>query len=206
MISEASTDDIAAHDSSGIRATLVREGGLESRKWQLSVTTISQLASHHGQLFKLASANHIIKRGSNEETAYQSAHMNLSPTDRRSLELFVNGPIPGVGVTFLTQWLTKKGSFNQLFTSTIGPKFMWSLSSTFEDKTIRQIVFDAVGRRSGRSVLAHFYPNGSAKAEVERRKLDVGSSDSDEAALEGASRLVAQELIKHYRNNPANYQ
>lgn len=206
-ISEESNIDPNAADASGIRATLVREGGRESRKWQLSLTTISQLSSDHGLLFGLASANHIIKRGSKEETAYQAKTMGLSATDLRALELFVNGPKKGVGVTFLSQWITKAGTFNQLFTSSIGPKFLWSLSSVYEDKAIRQIVYEALGRQNGRAALAKMFPGGSAKEEVERRKLEVaqGIGKSSEDALAGASRLVAQAVIEAYRRNPADY-
>ncbi len=206
MVAELSAKDEADHDIQGLRATLVREGGLESRKWQLSVTTISQLASHHGKLFSMASANHILKQGGVEETALQRKIMGLSPTDTLALQTFVNGPKKGIGVTFLSQWTTKNGKFNQLFTSTVGPKLLWSLSTTYEDKTIRKILFDALGRAAGRAVLAKNYPGGSAKEEVERRKRMIKSDSIADDALEGACRELANELIARYRNNPSDYQ
>lgn len=191
--------------TSGIRATLEREGGRESRKWQLSLTTISQMSQDHGLLFNLASANHIIKRGSSEDTKFQAKHLGMSGADVQALNLFVNGPQKGIGVTFLSQWTTKAGKFNQLFTSTVGPKLLWSLSSGFEDKTIRSIVFKALGRQEGRTALAKMFPGGSAKQEVERRKLEVDTTNESDA-LAGASRLVAEEIIKYYRANRSAFQ
>ena len=204
QIQELTTKDAADHDTQGIRQTLVREGGRESRKWGLSLLTISQLSADHGQLFQLASGNHIIKRGSNDETKFQKEALKLSSTDMAAMQHFVNGPTKD-GVTFLTQWTTKKGKFNQIFTSTVGPKTLWSLSSTFEDKTIRKIVFDNIGRNAGRTVLARSFPKGSAKEEVDRRKRTVKADVMDDA-VEGACREVANELIAQYRANPFNFQ
>lgn len=204
MIQELSTKDAADHDSTGIRATLVREGGRESRKWGLSLLTISQLTADHGQLFSLASGNHILKRGSSDETEFQRKNLNLSATDEQAMKLFVNGPTKA-GVTFLSQWTTKKGKFSQLFTSTVGPMIMWSFSSTFEDKNIRRMVFDDLGRDIGRVVLAKHYPGGSAKDEVDRRKRSIKNVDEQDLVM-GACAEVAQELIKQYRANPSNYK
>lgn len=204
MIKELSAKDSADHDTTGLRATLIREGGRESRKWGLSLLTISQLSADHGQLHSLASCNHILKRGSAEETAYQQKHLNLSATDVEALRMFVNGPTKA-GVTFLSQWTTKAGKYSQLFTSTMGPKTLWSLSSTFEDKTIRKIVFDAIGRDAGRAVLSRHYPGGSAASEVERRKL-TAKKTSNEDIDESVCMEVAQELVTQYKTNPMNYK
>lgn len=205
MIKELSEKDAEDHDTTGIRATLVREGGRESRKWGMSLLTISQLTHDHGKLFSLASGNFIMKGGaSTTEANYQKETMAMSSTDATAMKLFVNGPTKG-GATFFARWTTKAGSFNQLFTSTIGPKTLWSLSSTHEDKTVRQIVFQHLGRKNGRAVLARHYPGGTAKDEVERRKLLTSASSQDDDATTGACMLVAQELITAYRTNPHNY-
>lgn len=203
MIRELSASNSADHDTQGIRATLVREGGRESRKWGLSMLTISQLTADHGQLFSLASGNHILKRGSSDETAYQAETLGLSKSARTALSQFVNGPTKE-GVTFLSQWSTKQGKFNQLFTSTVGPKTLWSLSSTFEDKEIRKLVFRGIGRTAGRSVLARHYPGGTAKDEVERRKTMLKATDFENLD-DGACKMVADELIALYRQNPNHY-
>lgn len=206
MIRELSAKDAADHDTQGLRATLKREAALESRKWALSVTTISQLASHHGGLFLMASANHILKPGPVDDAALQRKTMEWSHTDSIAMQTMLNGPTKG-GVTFLSQWTTRRGKFNQLFTSTLGPKLLWSLSTTFEDKTIRKIIFEALGRANGRSVLAKHYPSGSAKDEVMRRKLAVKSETmADEDAVEGACREIANELISLFRKNPTDYK
>jgi intracellular multiplication protein IcmB len=190
------------HDSQGLRATLIREGGRESRKWALSICTISQEARDHGRLFQMASISHILKRGGTDETAYQTSALSLSRTDNVAMYHFVNGPRKGEGVTFLSRWITKDGPFNQLFTSTIGPKMLWSLSTTFEDKTIRKLVFDALGRSAGRAALAKYYPGGTAKDEVERRKRSKSEDLNDSAAVVGACQEIANELISNFRANP----
>ena len=155
----------------------------------------------------MASANHILKQGSIDETEYQRQVLGMSNTDKFALQALVTGPKKGIGVTFLSQWTTKNGRFNQLFTSSVGPKLLWALSTTFEDKTIRKIVYDALGRPAGRAVLAKNYPGGTAKDEVERRKRTLKSSNlADDAAMEGACMEIANELISRYRNNPGDFQ
>lgn len=198
-------DDPKVHDSQGVRATLVREGGRESRKWGLSLTTISQESADHGQLLSLASANHVLKRGSAEETKFQAQALGLRQSDLHALQV-VNGPRRGEGVTFMSQWITTDGRFTQLFNSLIGPKTLWSLSSTFEDKEVRRMVFEALGRSAGRSVLAKHYPSGSARDEVERRKKDTSDAGSGEDVAAAACMAVANEMIAQYRSNPMNYQ
>lgn len=199
-----SADNLGVQDTSGIRATLVREGGRESRKWQLSLTTISQLMTDHGLLLQLASANHIIKRGSQGDINFQKAALNLSPTDITAMQHFVNGPEKGVGVTILSQWVTKKGPFNQLFTSTIAPKMLWALSSVFEDKAVRNILSERFGRDQALQILARRYPGGTVKDEVQRLKLRDNNL-SDEDLSMGASRKLAEEIAKLYEANPMRF-
>ena len=198
MISRSAT--IEQHDQTGIRATLVREGGRESRKWNLSVTTISQVTTDHGKLFSLGSMNHIIRKGDEDDAKYQIEHMALSETDQDVLDRFVTGPKKGVGVSFLTRFNTVNGNYNQLLTSTVGPKTLWSLTTTFEDKVVRGIVYEHLGTTNGRNALATRFPGGSARDEVTRRKQHIRGDDDDNVTA-GAARQVAEELIKSYRDN-----
>lgn len=204
QIVQLSKKDSADHDTTGIRQTLVREGGRESRKWGLSLLTISQVTSDHGALFSLASANHIMRIGSPEETETQRDALNLSDADISAMSSFSNGP-SRAGVTFLSQWVTKEGRFNQMFTSSMGPTTLWSLCTTFEDKNVRKIVFDQLGRTAGRAVLAYHYPGGSAVAEVTRRKQSVKTDDNTDIKA-AACNEVAFDLVRAYKTHPSNYK
>ena len=192
-------------DQFGLRATLLREGGREARKWSLSTTTISQKPEDHGRMFSMATANHILKQGSSDDMKYMRERLEFSDTEMLALKSFVTGPGKD-GVTFLTQW-TVNGSdkFSQLFTSSIGPKTLWSLSTTFEDKQIRGMVFEGLGRTSGRAVLAQHFPGGTAKSEVALRKRAYATSLTKDAVV-GACREIADELIQAYRSRPMDYE
>lgn len=189
-------------DSQGLRATLVREGGREARKWGMSLLTISQESRDHGRLLDLASGNHIIKNSGVNETAFQVKVLALTTTDQLALKHLVSGPKKGEGVTFLSRYDTKDGKFNQIYTSTVGPRMLWALASTHEDKTLRKLVYDALGRVAGRYILAKIYPGGTAKDEVMRRKRGAAQDLSEAAAEESACKQIADELIAIYRSNP----
>ena len=202
MIHANSSDSEKDPDKQGLRATLVREGGREARKWGMSLLTISQESKDHGRLLDLASGNHIIKNSGVEETEFQTRSLALTTTDQLALKHLVSGPKKGEGVTFLSRFDTKDGKYNQLYTSTVGPRMLWALSSTYEDKTVRKLVYDALGRTAGRYILAKQYPGGTAKDEVRRRKSSISSNLTEAAAEEGACKQIADELIAIFRSNP----
>lgn len=195
----------ADRDTMGIRATLVREGGRESRKWGLSLYTISQQAQDHGKLLSLASENHILSLGSSpDELSYMVEKMDLTPIVVTAMKYHCRGPKRGIGVSFMSQWSTKTGTYTQQLTSTVGPRMLWSLSSSFEDKHARSLVFDAVGRKAGRALLGQVYPDGTMKDEIERRMRDVSSKDDN--PTEGAIKIIANELIAQYRRDPSLFR
>lgn len=57
-----------------------------------------------------------------------------------------------------------------LLTSTLGPIELWAFSTTAEDVSVRNKLYQKVGPKIARKVLAQKYPGGSAKGDVEDRK------------------------------------
>ncbi|MBL8510952.1 MAG: hypothetical protein JNM52_04835, partial [Betaproteobacteria bacterium] len=198
-----------AADNYGLRQTLIREGGREARKWGLSVNTISQRPGDHGGLLSLASGVFVLKTpGDNADLAILQEKMELGTTGTFVVKQFLNGPQAGVGATMLARYNLKDGAFNQLITNSLGGKLMWSTSTTPEDKALRAMLYEEIGRPAARAVLKYHFPGGSAKSDIEMRKTkmtsgrDVMNQDVDASAI----RNLANELIGFYRANPQNYQ
>lgn len=197
-----------AADAYGLRRTLQREGGRESRKWKLSMTTISQRPGDHGGLLALASSVFVLKTPEDpHDLAVLQDKMDLGKTGTMAIKSYLNGPQPGVGANVLARYNLKDGKFTQLLTSTLGGKLMWSMCTTPEDKALRRIMYDELGNLVARTVLRYHYPGGSAKSEIMRRKSkmssgqDLRNQDFDKSAM----RALADELIGFYRANPQNY-
>jgi intracellular multiplication protein IcmB len=80
----------------------------------------------------------------------------------------VHGPREG-GATFLAQFATKFGMNTQLLTSTLGPIELWALTTTASDVYIRNALYNKVGPRKARQLLAKRFPSGSAVSYVEEQ-------------------------------------
>ena len=67
---------------------------------------------------------------------------------------------------------------------TIGGQSLWAFSTTTEDVTIRNHLYQRLGPSEALRRLARRFPGGSAKAEVERRRRQVEDrSDSDDEVV-----------------------
>ena len=62
-----------------------------------------------------------------------------------------------------------EGSVRQKLTLTLGPAEIWAFSTTAEDVVLRTRLYEQIGPRLTRQVLARRFPGGSAKSEIEAR-------------------------------------
>ena len=65
---------------------------------------------------------------------------------------------------------------------TTGPVELWALSTTAEDRVIRQRLYARFGPRRARQALARAYPGGSIKGELQRRLDGAPEGDFDQDA------------------------
>jgi intracellular multiplication protein IcmB len=166
----------------------------EGRKWNVQIALISQsLEDFDSAMVEFATSIFIMDAGP-EQTIRRSAEVfGLSETAIKALKTRVHGPREG-GSTFLAQFATKHGKNTQLLTNTIGPVELWAFSTTSEDVMLRNKLYQQLGAKEARKILAKLYPAGSVKSVIEKRLEAVKQS----AGLigESANMSVVDQLVK----------
>lgn len=82
----------------------------------------------------------------------------------------------------------------QLCTSTLGPIELWAFNTTAEDARIRNALYQRIGAKETRTLLAMLYPSGSAAKVVEQRLSSIKASGKK--VSDDDSQSVIDELIE----------
>jgi len=124
---------------------------------------------------------------------------NLSETVKKLIR-GLNGPIPGQGAPFIAMMKLKEGRYIQHLINDTGPIENWALSTTQEDTALRGLLYQSMGPKLARQVLAKRFPNGSATDVIELRKLDLeaGGHMIDDDAKTNIIRNLADEIIRDF--------
>jgi intracellular multiplication protein IcmB len=175
----------------------------EGRKWNVQIALISQsLEDFDPAMVEFATSIFIMDAGP-EQTIKRSAEVfGLTETAVNALKTRVHGPREG-GATFLAQFATKFGKNTQLLTNTIGPIELWAFSTTSEDATLRNKLYQQIGATNARKILAKLYPSGSIKAVIEKR-MEVTKKEEGligEAATSSILDQLLKEILDIYRKN-----
>ena len=127
----------------------------------------------------------------------------LSPTAVSALRNYVRGP-SAKGANFLAQFATKDQMTTHLLTVTIGPVELWAFSTTAEDVKIRTALYQYLGPKEARTLLARIFPSGSAARYVamkmEARKQESGMLGKEEQ--KGVIDAVVQAIMDEYKKDP----
>src|SRR3990167_8513370 len=135
----------------------------EGRKWNVQIALISQSLTDFDNVMVEFSTSIFIMDAGPAQTVKKSAEVfGLSDTAQLALKTRVHGPREG-GATFLAQFATKNGMNIQLLTNTIGPIELWAFSTTAEDASMRDKLYQRLGPREARRILAKLYPTGSIR-------------------------------------------
>jgi intracellular multiplication protein IcmB len=173
--------------SAAIDAQFVRDMR-EGRKANVQVALASQILDDFSdEMVELATTAYIMEYGSDETAEAVRAKFSLSPSALALLRVHGTGPT-AAGAPFLCVLRTKRGLIAQLLYLTTGPIELWALSTTAEDRLLRQRLYERFGPRLARAALAHAFPGGSIKGELQRR-LDCGA----EAAVDRDTLLASIE-------------
>lgn len=176
----------------------------EGRKWNVQIALISQsLDDFDAVMVEFATSIFIMDAGPEQAIKRSTEIFGLSETARVALKTRVHGPREG-GATFLAQFATKAGINTQLLTSTLGPIELWAFSTTAEDARVRNALYQKIGPKEARRVLANIFPNGSVKSLVEGR---LASLKEQQGIIEEASNLsivdqLVDEILEAYSKNP----
>lgn len=168
----------------------------EGRKWNVRVVLASQLLEDFSEeMIKLLSALYIIKAPNQSDVDTAQHLFNLSDVAARRISNELTGPT-AAGAPFLAIYQTKKGRYSQILVNTIGPTKRWALSTTAEDMSLRNRLYAAMGGKDARKLLTTRFPAGTAMAEIDRRRGDLGDD-----AQEGVVASLANDLIRDWTNN-----
>jgi intracellular multiplication protein IcmB len=149
----------------------------EGRKWAVDVTLASQALEDFDPTMIEFATGIFVMDGGNAKTVEKISQVFgfQDPAEQSALQYSVHGPKKGGG-TFLAKFSTNQGWYTMLLTSTLGPIELWAFSTTAEDVSIRNRLYQKVGPKIARKVLAQKYAGGSAKTDVEERKERLRSN------------------------------
>jgi intracellular multiplication protein IcmB len=147
-------------------------------------------------MVQLSSNIYIFSKGITEEATREIKERFAPSKDaERSLRLYVNGPTPGEGSTFLYIGALKgkKGKVEQTLRLTLGPSEMWAYSTTAEDVQLRRRLSREVGLSNALRILSEEFPGGSAKEYISSRFMEEDVTDDDNIYRT----LSAELVVKH---------
>lgn len=176
----------------------------EGRKWNVQIALISQsLEDFDEVMVEFATSVFIMDAGPERTVKHAAEIFGLTDTAQTALKMYVHGPREG-GATFLARFATKYGVTTQLLTSTVGPIELWAFSTTAEDVSIRNKLYNELGPVEARRVLANFFPSGSAKKVIERR-LETAKEETgfieEKAKLSVIDQIMA-DILAAYKKDP----
>lgn len=180
------------------KAQMVRDQVLvdmrEGRKWGVDVTLASQALEDFDSTMMEFATGIFCMDGGNAQTVKKIADAFgfQDPAEQSALQFNVHGPKKGGG-TFMAKFATNNGWYTLLLTSTLGPIELWAFSTTAEDVAIRNKLYQRVGPKIARKLLAAKYQGGSAKGDVESRKESMRSTG---AVVDGDGTNIIEQIVE----------
>ncbi len=176
----------------------------EGRKWKVQIAVLSQSIEDFSSTMVDFSTSVFIMDAGPEQSIRKTAHVfGLTDTASTALKQHVRGPREG-GATFLAQFATKEGMNTQLLTLTLGPIELWAFTTTAEDVQIRSRLYNIIGPKEARRVLANIFPGGSATkylvSKLNEAKTKKGIIDEEQKS--SMVNKVAEEILEEYKKNP----
>ena len=169
------------HNTEGIEifaSTMIKDGR-EGRKWGIRIINSSQFLSDHSEkLLDSATCIFVMKGGNSSDNALLKRLWEISDDVIQRLQREAVGPT-SEGGTLLAIFRTKVGKIVQMLTNTVGPIELWAFSTTLEDVALRNELYKKIGSYNARKILASEFPSGSAIKQIEKLKVELGSSSND---------------------------
>ncbi|MFA5959470.1 MAG: type IV secretion protein IcmB [Tatlockia sp.] len=176
----------------------------EGRKWKVQIALLSQSVDDFDPIMiDFSTAIYVMDAGPSQAIEKTSQIFGLSNTAKVALRTRVHGPRLG-GATFLVQYATKNGVNVQLLTLTLGPVEVWAFSTTAEDASVRNQLYQHIGPAEARRLLAGLFPNGSVAKEIETRlaAMRQGTGLIEEDAKESVIEHLVNDILNAYSKDP----
>jgi intracellular multiplication protein IcmB len=175
----------------------------EGRKWKVQIALLSQSVDDFDPvMIEFGTGIYIMDAGPSQAIEKTSKIFGLSDTAKTALRTRVHGPREG-GATFLAQYATKQGINVQLLTLTLGPVELWAFSTTAEDASVRNRLYQHLGPAEARRVLANIFPNGTVAKVLEERlsQLKEESGLIEDEAIGSAIDLLVADILEAYQKD-----
>ncbi|MCW3782605.1 hypothetical protein [Defluviimonas salinarum] len=142
----------------------------EGRKFNVDIKIASQLIEDFPKpIIEVASTLIVCNAGSENSISFMDEMFRLTENEQRVLRYNLRGPTAN-GAPIWAYFKTKsEGQVRQELLLTLGPAELWAFSTTAEDVALRARLYEQIGPKATRQVLAARFPGGSAKAEIETR-------------------------------------
>lgn len=165
-----------------IRAQFFRDAA-EGSKWRMMIVLSSQsLMDFDEDLCSKISNVFILSKLNNQETTrLHELFWKSNDSEVYYLQERIQSPMRGRPGTFCAKLSTKAGRFTQLLRAPISANEYWALTTTAEDRVLRDRLYDLIGPSKARQILALTYPGGVADEKEKRQnqvsKVQGGGSD-----------------------------
>lgn len=168
----------------------------ESRKWNLSIGLYTQSIDDIPKIITDELATTVVILGSGTEKSVENLaqRFGLNGACRDALSRL--GKPGRKGSNLIALFRTGTGMSQLILSLTIGPQSLWAFSTTTEDVTIRNNLYQRLGPSEALRRLGTRFPGGSAKAEVERRRRQVTDQRDADDALVNVTLEIANEIAR----------
>lgn len=148
----------------------VLQDAREGRKFNVDIKIASQLIEDFpSSIVEITSSLIVCNAGSENSISYFDRMFGLSETEKYTIRNHLTGPSSRGAPIWGMFRLKDEGVVRQKLILTLGPAEIWAFSTTAEDVVLRNRLYEEIGPRMTRQVLARRFPGGSAKAEIEAR-------------------------------------
>lgn len=168
----------------------------EGRKFNIDIKIASQLINDFPpSMIAVASSIIVCNAGSEDSINYMDEMLSLTSNERRILRYNLTGP-SSRGAPMWVFMRTKEGQIRQDLFLTLGPAELWAFSTTAEDVALRTMLYEKIGPKMARKVLAMRFPGGSAQSEIAARmaRLEERGERLDETGQGNILSEIAEEL------------
>ncbi|WP_375264148.1 ATP-binding protein, partial [Palleronia sp.] len=186
----------------------VMQDGREGRKFNVDLRIASQLIEDFPTpIIEIASTLLVCNVGSENSIRVMDEMFGLSEGEKKVLRYNLRGPSRRGAPVWAMFKLKGEGQVRQELNLTLGPVELWAYSTTAEDVALRNRLYESLGPRLARRVLAARYPGGSAKSDIETRIArleELGERLDDDSRGDVIGKLVEELKAQAYAMSSAD--
>jgi intracellular multiplication protein IcmB len=182
--------------SASVRGQIIRDVR-EGRKRGVQIVLASQLLDDFDDdMIDLATGVWVLGTAISDKAVDNvQERFGLSQTARNVIRYRLTGPRAS-GAPALFVLGSVEGRYEQHLINTLGPIELWALSTSSEDVAIRNRLYNRLGAKRSRQMLAMYFPGGSARSEIKRRVLArAESGEGRQAAVSAVIEEIVDELV-----------